>query len=88
MRQSPLFNLPSDGPPLLISCGGAESDEFHRQAAAYCEAWRNNGLRAEMFIQADKDHFGAIDGFSDPNSPLCRKISEFIKQDGGDSGSV
>ena len=79
MHQSPLFNIPASSPPLLVSLGGLESAEFHRQAAAYLEAWQAVGLSAELFVQEDRDHFGAIEGFTEAGSPLSQKIINFIE---------
>jgi arylformamidase len=77
LRQSPLLNIPPSGPPLLITLGEAETAEFHRQSADYLEAWRGNGLRAELLIQEGRHHISAIEGLTDPRSPLCQALVNF-----------
>jgi len=78
LHQSPLFNIPDSGPPLLITYGEKETAEFHRQAARYHAAWQAKGLNGGLFVQEGKDHFSAIEGFTDAHSPLCRKIIDFV----------
>ena len=77
-RQSPLFNIPAHGPPLLVTLGGDESQEFHRQSADYVAAWRAAGHHATEFAQAGKNHLTAIAGFEKPDSALCRALLNFI----------
>ncbi|MCC6710037.1 MAG: alpha/beta hydrolase [Gammaproteobacteria bacterium] len=80
-RQSPLFHIPEHAaPPLLVTLGGDESSEFHRQSADYVAAWRARGHRAEEFAQPGKNHLTAIGGFEDKDSDLCRAVMEFIKR--------
>ena len=77
-RQSPLFHIPAHGPPLLVTLGGDESQEFHRQSADYVAAWRAAGHHATEFAQAGKNHLTAIAGFEEPDSALCRALMDFI----------
>lgn len=80
-RQSPLFHIPAaDAPPLLVTLGGDESSEFHRQSGDYVAAWRARGHRAEEFAQPGKNHLTAIGGFEDKDSALCRAVMKFIGQ--------
>jgi arylformamidase len=79
-QQSPLFHIPEDGSgiPMLVTLGGDESAEFHRQSAEFIERWRASGAKAKLFDQPGKDHITAIAGFEDPQSPLCRAVLDFI----------
>ncbi len=77
-RQSPLFNIPDQAPPLLVTLGGDESSEFHRQSADYVAAWRARGHRATEFAQPGKNHLTAIGGFEQADSALCGALMEFI----------
>ena len=77
-RQSPLFHIPEHAPPLLVTLGGDESSEFHRQSADYVAAWRARGHRAEEFAQPGKNHLTAIGGFEQADSALCRALMDFI----------
>ena len=78
-RQSPLFQIPDQAPPLLVTVGGDESAEFHRQSADYVAAWRARGHRATEFAQPGKNHLTAIASFEDQDSALCRTLLEFIR---------
>ncbi len=76
-RESPLFNIPLDGPPLLISLGENESLEFHRQSAVYLDTWKANGLEAELLVQPGKNHITAIEDLARPDSRLCQALTAF-----------
>ncbi|MEA2179961.1 MAG: arylformamidase [Solirubrobacteraceae bacterium] len=79
--QSPLFHIPESAPPILLTYGGRESREFHRQSEDYLSAWRRAGLTGEAFKQTDADHFTAITGLADPGSDLTRRVLSFIGHD-------
>jgi arylformamidase len=80
LRQSPYLNIPSSGPPILVSFGEEETAEFHRQSTDYLQAWRANGLLGELLVQEGKHHFSAIEDFNDPESTLCESIIDFINR--------
>jgi len=65
---------------LLVSVGEKEPTEFHRQAADYLAAWRANGMCGELLTQAGKNHFTAIEGLAEANSPLCQALIAFMTQ--------
>lgn len=79
-QQSPLFHIPKQAslPPMLVTLGGDESAEFHRQSATFVDAWRASGADAKTFDQPGKDHMSAIAGFEDPESSLCRTVIDFM----------
>lgn len=77
-RQSPLLHIPEQAPPLLVTLGGDESSEFHRQSADYVAAWRARGHRATEFAQPGKNHLTAIGDFEQADSALCRALLDFI----------
>ena len=79
-RQSPLFHIPAAGPPLLVTLGGEESSEFHRQSSDFVAAWRARGLSARTFDQPGKNHLQAIAGFEEADSELCRTVLDFMTQ--------
>lgn len=68
--ESPLHNIPKRAPPLIVTLGGDESSEFHRQSREYLAAWQAAGLQGRMLDQPGCNHFTAIDGFIDPAHPL------------------
>lgn len=78
--QSPIFQVPYDGPPLLISVGENESVEFKRQSTDYHNSWVENGLVSNLFIQPEKNHFTSFRDLNDPDSLLSRTVLNFIKK--------
>ena len=79
LRTSPILHLPAVAPPLLISYGGQEPSEFRRQSDDFLAAWRQKGLHGTFLPQPGKHHYNAIDGFTDPASPLCRTVLDFMR---------
>ncbi len=77
-RESPLFTIPAAAPPMTADVGAEESSEFRRQSAAYIEAWRAAGLTGSCVEQPGKNHFTAIEEFSDPGSELCERIVAMV----------
>ena len=74
-RNSPLFGVRACATPLLVTWGADESAEFARQSTAFHAAWQDAGNRSELLAQAGANHFSAIDGFADPQSPICRWLA-------------
>jgi arylformamidase len=74
VRLSPLYHLPDRAGPLLVSYGGRETAELRRQSEDFLAAWRARALDGELLVQAEADHYSAIWGLSDPDSPLCRAL--------------
>lgn len=79
-QRSPSFRVPEQAslPPMLVTLGGDESAEFHRQSATFADARRASGADAETFDQPGKDHMSAIAGFDDSESSLCRAVIDFM----------
>ena len=85
LRQSPLRWIPGRDanpqagcPPLLITLGGDESREFHRQSDVFAAAWQAAGHKADRLEQPGCDHFTAIHGLEDPGSRLMQAIRRMI----------
>lgn len=74
-RNSPAFLVRKSDTPVWITWGGAESPEFARQAQIYHDAWKAVGNSAELSAIPDADHFTAIHGFEQANSPLCNWLA-------------
>ena len=75
-RNSPLFGIRPCATPVLATWGVDESEEFARQSTAFHEAWQAAGNRSELHAQPGANHFSAIDGFGDPQHPLCRWLAD------------
>jgi len=73
-RNSPILHLPDSAPPLLVACGGDETDEFKRQSEDFLGAWKARGLRGEHLVLSGKNHYDVIDGFLDAESLLLSGI--------------
>jgi arylformamidase len=74
-RNSPLFAVRPCATPALVTYGADESEEFARQSSEFQAAWIGAGNRGELLAQSGKNHFSAIDGFTDPSSELCRWLA-------------
>ena len=79
-RQSPLFHIPinTSSFPMIITLGGDESHEFHRQSNTFAEAWQANGGHVQILDQPGKNHFSVIEGFEDTQSAICRAVCSFV----------
>lgn len=73
-RNSPLFHLRATPTPALITWGGEESAEFHRQSERFLQGWKAVGNQARARALSEANHFTAIFGFEDPDSLLCQWI--------------
>ena len=78
-RNSPLPLIRPVPVPLLVTCGGDESAEFRRQSGDFLDAWVRAGNRGVSFAQPGRNHFNAITGFADPDSPLCREVFALMR---------
>lgn len=77
-HNSPIRHIPDSAPPLLITYGDEETSEIRRQSDDFLAAWKENQLDGDFLPQPGTDHFSAIDGFLDADSPLCSAILERI----------
>ena len=77
-RQSPLSHIPDQGPLLVLTCGGAESSEFHRQSRDYLAAWRARGLSGRFVEQPGANHFVAVESLAEPDGLLTTITNELV----------
>jgi len=77
-RNSPLHHLPEQSPPLILSVGTGETDEFLRQQESFAAAWRAAGLPLEIADQPGDHHFAAVERLGEPQSPLHRAVMRQI----------
>ncbi|PSP84734.1 esterase [Halobacteriales archaeon QS_1_68_17] len=80
-RNSPIRHIPDDAPPLIVTYGDDEPGEMCRQSDDFLEAWREHGLDGTYLPQPGDNHFTAIEGFLDAESPLCEAIFEQMELD-------
>jgi len=77
---SPIGLIPAAAPPVTITVGGAETDEFVRQSNAYHEAWCAAGHHGEYLEIAGRNHFDILDGFKDRDSALFHAVEALIAE--------
>lgn len=72
--ESPMTNHPpaTDAPQMVV-VGGAETDEFHRQAQIYVDAFATKKRPIELYVVPDVDHFDELNVLADPDSEFFRK---------------
>lgn len=77
--QSPMLNHPPrTNAPQMVVVGGAETDEFHRQAQMYLDAFATADRKMELYVVPDVDHFDELNVLSDPESPFFQKVSALL----------
>lgn len=54
--------------------GGAETDEFHRQAQMYVDELNSNDRVMELYIVPNVDHFDELNVLADPHSPFLKNL--------------
>jgi arylformamidase len=74
LKNSPILHIPDSAPPLLVAYGENETEEFRRQSEEFLSAWKAKGLEGGISLLQDKNHYEVVDGFLDPESPLCSAI--------------
>ena len=79
LSQSPFLQIPQQAPPMLVSVGGDESDEFVRQSADFVTAWGNSAVSVKLDILSGKNHFSVIQDLYNKDSPLCKSMLGFIQ---------
>jgi arylformamidase len=77
-RLSPLRNLPAHAVPLILALGSGETEEFHRQQAAFLAAWRSAGLSADVVELPGRNHFTAIDALGERDHALFAALAALI----------
>ena len=78
-RNSPLYDLPQSGIPMILAVGELETDEFHRQTQTYAESWRSRGFPLEVIQMGGYHHFSIIDELARPQSPLNQAVIDQIQ---------
>ena len=82
VRNSPIRHIPDRAGPLIVTLGGDESAEFHRQSEEFLAAWTAMGLPGAYLDLPGQNHFTVLEGYMDPNAPLCSAILRQIRDSG------
>ena len=74
VAQSPMItHPPRTNASQLVVVGGVETDEFHRQAQMYVEAFATADRKLTLYVVPDVDHFDELNVLSDATSPFFAK---------------
>ncbi len=77
--QSPMLNHPPlTNAPQMVVVGGTETDEFHRQAQMYFEAFNSSDRPMELYVVPGVDHFDELNVLSDSKSPFFTKVMAIL----------
>jgi arylformamidase len=79
-RNSPMFMVRKNLPPLLISWGEHESDEFWRQSQEFGANWASKGNDMLLHPQPGCHHSSSIGGFSDAGSEFLSMIVQHMEK--------
>ena len=78
--ESPMINHPPfTNAPQLIVVGGDETEEFHRQANMYVNAFSTQKRLIEMYTVPGVDHFDELNILADKDSEFFLRIIELIR---------
>jgi arylformamidase len=75
-RLSPLTNVRSPSPPLVIAYGTGELPELQRQSREYGEARAKAGLPGELAPLARHNHFTILEELASPQGALTKVVRE------------
>jgi len=69
-RNSPALLTSPQPMPYVLTLGGDETVEFHRQTNDYAQTLRDQGSEVEVIIPDGLNHFTIVEEYKDPNSNL------------------
>lgn len=77
--ESPMLNHPPrTNAAQLVVVGGAETDEFHRQAQMYVDAFGTDARPMELYVVPGVDHFDELNVLADPESVFFQKVAAIL----------
>lgn len=81
--ESPMTQHPPvTNAPQLVVVGGAETDEFHRQARMYVDKYGSNDRPMGLYFVPDVDHFDELNVLVDPTSPFFKHTCDMLQGKG------
>jgi len=78
-ENSPQFLRPSTEAPILVSLGGAETEQFHWQMDQFVGRWKSSEAPIERFIEPGVDHFDVINRLAESDSEIFKKIRNWLQ---------
>ncbi len=75
---SPMFLAPASGAPMTVVVGGAESEEFHRQAEDFVRAWQASGVTADVLVAPGRDHFTVLNALAEPGHDVLAAATRLL----------
>ncbi len=79
---SPIHHPPATTLPMILTVGGGESAEYHRQQAEYAALLRQRGVPVSIVAQAGGHHFDALEPLGDAQSELMAAVLAMIEATG------
>ncbi len=76
--QSPMLHVPATDAPQIVVCGGRETEEFHRQADEYVQAFSTSKRSFDRYVVPDADHFDELDALRDEKSIFFQKVHALV----------
>lgn len=77
-ENSPAFQLPSLAAKTIISVGGNETKEFHRQSRLLQTAWKNSLLSCDYLERTECNHFDILYDLESTGSSLFSRSLQFF----------
>ena len=75
---SPIHMIPGPAMPVLVSVGGDESGEFHRQSALFTDHLRTHGYTVRDVAMPGHNHFSIVEALTDKDAPLTANLIDMI----------
>ena len=76
---SPMFLAPASRAPMTVVVGGGESEEFHRQAGDFAEAWRGAGVAADVLAAPGRDLFTVLNALAEPGHDVLAAAHRLLR---------
>ncbi|SOB96884.1 alpha/beta hydrolase [Stappia indica] len=76
---SPIAFAAQPGTRLVAAVGGGESSEFIRQSRVIVDVWQRGGVRTELDIRGQDNHFTVIAPLADPDSDMTLRLVEMAR---------
>ena len=63
---------------MTVVVGGAESEEFHRQAEDFVQAWSASGVAADVLVAPGRDHFTVLNALAEPGHDVLAAATRLL----------